>query len=274
MASPSDVAVNGEGWSYIGQVLPNSEIRHGRGILTKTDGERYEGEWANHKRQGYGVCSYPNGDRYEGEWHLNQEHGHGILALANYNMYEGEFREGLKGGRGVARHGDGRIFDGVWAGDCPVRGTAMEASGALTSVAFRTGAFIWSAWDDAARAPAGWVVDGRPPRGGGGRWRGAVHDVAGTLYEGELQWLRACGEGVLTEGGATFLVKFPEGTATLAQGAVSGRMPAPALKEVRTPRRAAPRSPGHRRRAPAQPREGRGRAVRPAPARREWARLS
>ena len=40
--------------------------KHGKGIFTWSNGQRYEGEWADDLINGKGVLHYTNGDRYEG----------------------------------------------------------------------------------------------------------------------------------------------------------------------------------------------------------------
>ena len=42
------------------------------------DGDRYEGEWRNGKKEGKGIYYYNNGDRYEGEFKNNKRDGAGI----------------------------------------------------------------------------------------------------------------------------------------------------------------------------------------------------
>jgi len=45
---------------------------HGNGKIKFTNGDWYEGEFKNGKRDGFGTYFYPNGKiRYEGEWKDN-----------------------------------------------------------------------------------------------------------------------------------------------------------------------------------------------------------
>ncbi len=160
-------------------------------------------------------------------------HGHGVMMFTNGDRYEGEWRDGWRHGRGIFWFADGRVFDGAWAGGCPLRGTAMAADRTLSFVVFDAKTRIVSGWDGAARVAAGRVMEGRPGRDGDGVWHGTVEDGGGARYVGQLRWLRACGEGVLTEVGARFRVAHADGAATLGEGDLPGRMPAPTRKEVR-----------------------------------------
>ena len=41
---------------------------HGVGVLTWKDGKRYEGEFANDKREGEGTFTWADGRKYKGSW--------------------------------------------------------------------------------------------------------------------------------------------------------------------------------------------------------------
>jgi hypothetical protein len=224
MTSPGDVAVVKKItglYVYVGQTLPDNDTEHGRGIQTFTSGEsegdRYEGEWRNGNRCGYGVYTWKDG-RYEGELRNGLRHGRGCQNMRDRHFF------------------DGRFFDGEWADDFPLRGTAKETDGALSFAVFDGKTRVCSGWRKAARTVVGRVVRGRPSlyREDGGRWIGTVQFVGGERYAGELRWLRPC-SGVLTEAGARFWVEY-DGAAALGEGDAVGRMPSPASKEVRAGR--------------------------------------
>ena len=42
--------------------------KHGKGIFTWPEGNKYEGEYLNDKRHGYGIYTWPDGKKYEGEY--------------------------------------------------------------------------------------------------------------------------------------------------------------------------------------------------------------
>lgn len=50
---------------------------HGHGTLMWKDGKRYDGEFANDKRDGKGVFVWQDGRQYNGEWKGGKQHGRG-----------------------------------------------------------------------------------------------------------------------------------------------------------------------------------------------------
>ena len=84
---------------------------------------RYDGEFVDGKREGRGVLTYSNGDNYNGEWMNNLFHGSGIFITKEFNTglaahrgqrYEGAYDYGQKHGYGLFHAGDGGIYDGFF----------------------------------------------------------------------------------------------------------------------------------------------------------------
>mmetsp|Transcript_7237 Transcript_7237/g.22787 ORF Transcript_7237/g.22787 Transcript_7237/m.22787 type:complete len:122 (-) Transcript_7237:2443-2808(-) len=89
----------------------------------KTATHRYQGEFIEGKREGHGCLTYSNGDTYDGEWANNYFHGHGIFTTHNFVMstaptssrgqrYEGMYECGQKHGQGLFHVGDGGTYEG------------------------------------------------------------------------------------------------------------------------------------------------------------------
>ena len=46
-------------------------MKNGLGVIERTNGDRYEGEWKNNKIDGKGHFTRTNGEYYNGEWSEN-----------------------------------------------------------------------------------------------------------------------------------------------------------------------------------------------------------
>jgi hypothetical protein len=114
------------GDSYEGDWINNK--RNGQGTYTWKDGDIYEGEWVDNKRIGKGKMLYINGDSFEGEWidtDKNREwfgnsfleekiNGNGKYVWANGNYYEGNLKNSQRHGKGKMVYANGEIFDCNW----------------------------------------------------------------------------------------------------------------------------------------------------------------
>ena len=63
------------------------------GTFTFSNGERYEGEFANGKFEGKGKYYYSNGDIYDGEWSNDKKNGIGKYVLNDGSEIEGEWKD-------------------------------------------------------------------------------------------------------------------------------------------------------------------------------------
>lgn len=65
---------------------------------------------------GKGVYKYPNGDIYEGDFVEAKRQGYGIYYYVNGDRYEGEFANHQFQGKGSVYYKSGSILNGIWAG--------------------------------------------------------------------------------------------------------------------------------------------------------------
>ena len=88
------------------------DMKHGKGKVEYTSGDRYEGEWRLDKKHGVGKFTYKTGDFYEGEWAQGKKCGSGRFVGVNGDSYTGDYLEGK-------RHGSGKQIykNGVYEGD-------------------------------------------------------------------------------------------------------------------------------------------------------------
>ena len=79
--------------------------------------EIYEGMWRDSKFHGRGKITKANGNQYEGDFVMNRKHGWGVLDYVNLAnevcRYEGCFENDQKHGWGVL-HKSNTMFSGVW----------------------------------------------------------------------------------------------------------------------------------------------------------------
>jgi hypothetical protein len=145
--------------------------KHGKGVKTWKNGDRYAGDFVEDRREGHGAYSWGDGpwkgERYEGDYLGDQRHGHGVY-----------------------RWPTGDVYRGPWAADRPTGpGTEMMHARAK-----------WAEEARAAVARKGQKVCREMTVGIGGRdWvRGQVMDI-----EGELVGVRIDDPG--------FYAHYPEG---------------------------------------------------------------
>ena len=68
--------------------------KHGKGILTHSDGIYFEGNFVDDLKEGYGFIRYPNKDYYfQGQWKNNEPYLFGTYIFDNKNEIAGEYKE-------------------------------------------------------------------------------------------------------------------------------------------------------------------------------------
>ena len=105
-----------DGNKYDGDFVEDK--RQGKGTYIRvTDKATYSGEWYNNVRHGYGVEEIPSKDgtqRYEGEWKEDKRCGFGKILYDNGDRYEGEWLDNLKHGQGKFYYTNGNFYEGGW----------------------------------------------------------------------------------------------------------------------------------------------------------------
>jgi len=124
--------------TYQGEFNDKHE-KHGQGVLTWDDGDRFEGtfkndvkvsgtftwncgdrytgDWKNSLMDGKGVYYYKDGRKYDGEWRGGFKEGFGIFTWPSGGSYEGGFQQDKCSGLGIMREADGRVYSGEWLGN-------------------------------------------------------------------------------------------------------------------------------------------------------------
>jgi len=114
------MAEEGEGGEYNlvledGTVKNSSRDFTGKATATYSNGEIYEGLFANGLREGFGKYSYTSGDVYEGNFKQNLKHGIGKMTYhEGIGTYHGYFESGKRHGEGVFIYKNGDVYSGWW----------------------------------------------------------------------------------------------------------------------------------------------------------------
>lgn len=73
--------------------------KHGKGMKTWANGDRYEGDFFEDRIEGFGSYVFGRGpwagERYDGEYLAGQRHGHGVYRWATGDVYRGPWRENI-----------------------------------------------------------------------------------------------------------------------------------------------------------------------------------
>ena len=82
-------------------------------------GASYQGDWFNDEKNGFGVIRFVNGDEIQGFWEHGTVNGDNtLMEFANGCVYTGGVRKGLRCGKGKMRYFEGVEYNGEWKDDC------------------------------------------------------------------------------------------------------------------------------------------------------------
>ena len=177
---------------FDGQMLDGK--RNGKGRMVWASGQSYDGDWRDDVAVGEGALLLVNGDRFQGQVTDGRPDGRGKMQFATGDVYEGQFDKGIADVEGVYTQKDGSRYAGQWkAGLKTGRGTYV--------------------WADGQRYEGEWVADKPEGKGtivfaNGDRYEGQVsnglpqgtgmkmHAASQDRYEGSFAQGEAQGEGV------------------------------------------------------------------------------
>lgn len=100
----------------------------------------YRGDFQAGKKHGKGIKTMPNGDRFAGDFDGDYRHGKGVYVWGDKtpwagDRYEGEYRRDLRHGWGVFQWGSGDRYEGQWQDDLRMGPSVMELRRARTGEA-------------------------------------------------------------------------------------------------------------------------------------------
>ena len=92
----------------------NNNKKEGNGKLILKNGTIYEGSFKNNKHNGYGKLTQLDGEIFAGEWKEGKIDGNGIRYHSNGDKYIGNYKNNLKHGIGHYIFSNGNSYDGNW----------------------------------------------------------------------------------------------------------------------------------------------------------------
>ncbi|CAG9573134.1 hypothetical protein LMJF_20_0580 [Leishmania major strain Friedlin] len=99
---------------YVGQVNPQTGLRHGHGCQYYNNGNVYTGEWRDGAPDGFGEKRYRNGDVYRGNWRQGKRSGRGVYLFVQGDTYEGMYADDKPEGQGTYATLKGDRYTGQW----------------------------------------------------------------------------------------------------------------------------------------------------------------
>ena len=108
------------GGEYFGQMNSRGQ-KHGNGKILYDNGNEYDGQWKNNKRDGKGTTRYASGNVYIGMWKVGKRHGFGVFHIEKSgDIYRGNWSGGIKSGPGVYEYADGELDVSFYSNDIRV----------------------------------------------------------------------------------------------------------------------------------------------------------
>lgn len=101
-----------------------------------TGAAEYSGDWGKPDSEGLihpngkGKLTYTNGDEYQGDFENGQKHGYGCYTWENQDSYSGEWKNDLKDGEGTLIYFDANSYwqlkSGIWQNDQFIKETEFK----------------------------------------------------------------------------------------------------------------------------------------------------
>ena len=96
-----------------GETKTTSRGYTGKALAQYQNGDTYEGDFLDGKREGRGVYRYAsNGEKYDGDYKENEKHGLGRMTYSKAGEYNGFWENGRRHGEGVFNYTNGDIYSG------------------------------------------------------------------------------------------------------------------------------------------------------------------
>ena len=179
---------------YVGQFVKDASgaTYTGNGRIVWMNGDAYEGDLKQGKRQGTGKFTWSDGRKYDGDWVDDRASGKGTITFATGNRYQGELIDGVPEGQGTIHYPSGDTYTGQFKSGNP------EGTGTYT---WSNGQQFEGDWSSAGHSAHGKLtyqnkdafegtLDNGAPVGAG-----VMHYASGDTYEGQFVQGQPNGQG-------------------------------------------------------------------------------
>jgi hypothetical protein len=96
------------------QTCLTGNCSNGYGKIQYANGDTYEGEFYDDKREGFGIYTWKVGGKYIGESFQNSFQGFGVITFSDGTKYTGDFKDGEFEGEGERIYSNGTIQKGLF----------------------------------------------------------------------------------------------------------------------------------------------------------------
>lgn len=84
------------------------------GVIYASNGDYYEGDIFNERKEGFGLYKYKCGSKYEGLFKYNHPNGYGKLIQQDGEVFIGQWKDGKINGNGIRYHNNGDRYIGTY----------------------------------------------------------------------------------------------------------------------------------------------------------------
>jgi len=129
--------------SFVSAKCIQGNCKNGKGVYITTDGNKYIGNFRNHKLNGKGKWISRHGDTYQGQFVAGRSEGKGMLKRTNGESYIGDFVNGKFHGTGKYAFKNGDDYIGGWSyGKMHGEGTYYYSNGTNSQGEYSNGKLI------------------------------------------------------------------------------------------------------------------------------------